>query len=572
MDSRQTLRYNEDGHVVFVSGTMGIVFNRHTVHQTFYQGHVHPLISLDVNSKGRIAASGELHVDGDPEIHIWDAKTCRAIATLKGVHSQGVTCLSFSPSGDCLVSLGQDSLHSLAIHYSPSNTWTDGHLVCSVSVSPHKMLWCSFVEGNEYPIAVGGAGGDKSGVFFFRVVRGNAERLRGTFGKKFKIQPVLCAVAALTVGKPPLPSVAAADAASGMTAVSAVNSNKLLMPSLAASSSSSVGSERALICGTVSGYLYAFFNYKVVARISAHETSIYAISSSNGGLYITAGKDGKVKLWRDDFQLMHTFKTPLFVPRPYGVPVHSVVLDNKGGRTALVGMRSGEVYEIALQNQSHFLLLETHADLELHAGSPNPMDPDQYATAGDDGIVRVWSLAKKYCLRRLDLECASRAVCWSPDGTVIVVGIGRGGVATTTVNEDGAFIVLDSQSLEIVKEERKSKQFITYIYFSPNEQMLALGSDDGRVYLHDVIDYRLLSVVETGIRITSAEAAAGLKCAVTTFDFSADSKYLRVATSTQDLVYYQIETAVVVSHNPAVAFADTKWASHHVPYSWTAQG
>ena len=112
----------------------------------------------------------------------------------------------------------------------------------------------------------------------------------------------------------------------------------------------------------------------MVSRISAHEGAIYAISATagNGGMYITASKDGKVKVWRPDFQQqLYSFKTAVFSPRPSGVPVHTAVLDNRGS-TALIGMRSGEVFELALQNQSHFLLLESHSVLELHAIAANP--------------------------------------------------------------------------------------------------------------------------------------------------------------------------------------------------------
>jgi WD40 repeat protein len=110
-DSRQTLKYNENGEIVYIVSTIGVIFDRNDVRQRFYLGHKNTLISLEVDRLGRIAATGELA--DDPEIHVWDCKTCDPIVKFQNNHSQGVSSLSFSASGDYLVSLGQDAMHSI---------------------------------------------------------------------------------------------------------------------------------------------------------------------------------------------------------------------------------------------------------------------------------------------------------------------------------------------------------------------------------------------------------------------------------------------------------------------------
>lgn len=128
-----------------------------------YRGHRNPLLSLDVDRTGNIAATGEIHKN--PELHIWDARTAQQIFTIKDIHRRGISALNFSASGEFLVSMGQDQMHSIVILRSPSKRWNDGHVVSCTSVSPRKMFWVMYVEGNEYPVVAGGTGT----VMFFRV-------------------------------------------------------------------------------------------------------------------------------------------------------------------------------------------------------------------------------------------------------------------------------------------------------------------------------------------------------------------------------------------------------------------
>lgn len=321
---------------MYISSTLGIIFHRDELKQLFYRGHSNALISIDVDSTGKIAATGELH--DNPEVHVWDAKTGGPLCKFTDCHTQGVTCLSFSKNGQYLVSLGQDSMHSISIFYSPSGRWgNDGFHLCSSSVSSMKMLWCTYIEGNEFPIVVGGAGA----VFFFRIVRSVNEKLKGVFGKRVKIQPIVCVVSALSHPNLPIPK-----------GDGAVEGEKSSEPR-----NTTGDDEKELIGGTVSGYIYIFKNYKVVNKISAHHSAVNVITATSRQVYITGGKDGLVKVWSLDFQPIHTYRTQYFLPRPFALSVHAVVA-NQLGTSLLLGLRGGEVFEIALPSHSNVLLIE----------------------------------------------------------------------------------------------------------------------------------------------------------------------------------------------------------------------
>jgi microtubule-associated protein-like 6 len=507
-DCRQVVRYNEDGNLVYIVVSMGVIYARDEQKQTVYMGHTKPLISIDVDATGKIAATGELA--DIPEIHIWDARTAQHISTFKECHRVGVSSLSFSPSGEYLVSLGQDAMNSVVVMRSPSKRWIDGCVQSCTSVSSSKMFWCMHVgEQNDYPIIVGG----KGTIFFFRTSGKTLERIRGVFGKSRKLQPILCAVA-----------------------------------------TNNPAGERTILTGTVTGHIYSWVKQRVVDTITAHDAPIYAIAKLWQG-YATGGKDGLVKLWTSELQLLHTYNIMTFSPQPSMTSCHSVRV-NMIGSKMVISMRSGEVYEISLPVHSHMLLIEGHSYQQLHGLDVNPVNADEYATTGDDGMLRIWSILRKTCIRRLALEAAARSIAFSPDGKRLIIGIGGN---PSNATKEGAYMVVDSETLEVIMEDRKAKQYITDIKYSV-AGCLAFSSQDGKVYLHDATSYALIKAI----------AIPSKNVGVRRIDFSEDGSVIRLATSADELFHYTVSTGEIISL--AATVRDMKWATCNCPYTWFSQG
>lgn len=392
-DSRQMVRYNQDGCLVFPSSSLGVIYARETQTQIHYPGHRHrgPVTSLDVTKSGVVVATGDAATQ--PEVHLWDARTGRGIAVFAHLHKRGICGLSFAPSGCQLVTLGADAMHSVAVLQSPSGQWHDGVILFSCSVTHHRLLWCLHLEGNAFPVAVGGVGV----VYYLRSAGLGAERHRAEFGKKRRIQPLLCAVA----GDPePL----------GSTGSEGTNERPVAM------------GECSLVTGTVSGHLYVWNSRRVVRSVTAHDSSVFALARV-GGRYASAGKDGQLKIWSANLSLLTTTNLQLLNPAPESLSCFSLRANNTGSKLAL-GMRSGDLFEFCVQTESTILLLQGHCRMELHGICCNPSRPDEFATSGDDGSVRVWSISLKKCLRRVQLDAASRAIVFSPDGSRLIVGVG----------------------------------------------------------------------------------------------------------------------------------------------------
>ena len=224
---------------------------------------------------------------------------------------------------------------------------------------------------------------------------------------------------------------------------------------------------------------------------------------------------------------------------------------------------------MSLGTNSAMLLLEGHSHRELHGLCINPVNGDEYATVGDDGVVRVWSIALRRCVKRTSLEVAGRALSWSPDGNHIAVGIG-GDPAMNT--KDGAIMILSSSSLDIIHEDRKAKFTISDIKYSPSGTLLLVASRDGKLYIHDcqsdssLQQYKLLNVIDMPSK----------ECFVTHIDFSVDSSVLRVSTSTCDLLHFSLgaypHTDGVQVIPLATTVRDEQWSTSNVPYGWMIKG
>ena len=114
-------------------------------------------------------------------------------------------------------------------------------------------------------------------------------------------------------------------------------------------------------------------------------------------------------------------------------------------------------------------------------------------------------------------------------------------------------------SLEILKEERKAKMYITDMKYSLDNNFFAFGCADGRVYIFEANSFELKTKIETSGN-----------CVVSKIDFSINGKVLRIGTNLNELFFYSFETASLLPNGLAVK--DLTWETNSCPYSWNTQG
>jgi WD40 repeat protein len=331
---------------------------------------------------------------------------------------------------------------------------------------------------------------------------------------------------------------------------------KIIQPLLCAVAGHSDGHETSFLTGTTSGHIYEWRQGHVVASVTAHDAPVSALTNLGKLGYCSIAAEGVLKFWSIDLKLLYTLNALALAPLPSEMSCYMLV-PNLSYSKLSVCMKSGEVYEVTLQTRTSRVLFQNHFAFQLHGLACHPTDSDMYATAGDDGFVIVWSISEKTCLRKLEVDAASRALAWSNDGSKLVVGIG--GNPSSTV-KDGAYMIIDSSSLHILFEDRKSKKTITDIVWTAD--VIVMGSGDGKVYVHDGASYDLIRTISL--------PGASATLPIARVELSSTGEYIRIANSSDEVFDAAAKDGVVAS-NPLTT-KDVEWTEYTCPYNWLTQG
>lgn len=398
------VQYNTEGDVIYAASNVGIIFDRNGVKSKYYRGHVHEISTLAINHTRDLIASSDLQPD--PEVHIWDAYNANFVIKWKSFTRNAVNSLGFSQSGHYLVAVGEDSLHSVTVFCSASSLWQDGFIYATANVSPHPISFSLFAESRNFPVVLGG----KDGIFHsFQMKNGSL------ISAKVKVE-----------------NVARHQALTTAVEFSYLDSN--------------VGIDiPCVVCGTSEGLMYAVDNAnKVLQRISAHNGPLFAISilpptvvwngssgqtataNKVGSRLITLGRDHCLRVWSASLRLVAVYNLDKLIITTTMTGDATVMAYSPERSSLLLGWNQGDLWEMSLISNCTTLLSECHHTRggELHGLAWNPKHNQEYVTVGDDGYVKVWYYRTKYCIRRKNIRFASRAIAWSPDGSLIALGIG----------------------------------------------------------------------------------------------------------------------------------------------------
>ena len=510
--TRSAIAYNMLGEVIFPCGSNCVVYSKQTHSQTFYREHASTVAALATSDDGHFIASGEnTH---RPRVHVWDAQTCTNVITLPAFHRQGIVSLSFARDARRCVSVGADADFSLAVWRSVDGEWYDGFLEANSVGGDKPVNFAHFTDKHdeEHQLVTGGV----DHVTFWTLNGATLTPLRALWGSVGKLQTMLC------------------GAAIGIR----------------------------FVTGASSGHLYVWKNRRCEKMIRAHERSIESLHATPAGL-VTAGSDGFVKLWTLQFQHLRSYDlaeapVPPLLAAVCGV--HSA-LDMSGGAITkiIVGTASSEVYEIAKDSGSITLLAEGHHGdgAEVWGLAPHPTDADVFATSGDDATVRIWSVGQRRLLRKAKLDTPTRAVAWSPDGKRLLVGMG-GHASGLRQKKDGAFLILNAETMQVLFEGRDSRHYIRDAKFSPDGKSFALGSMDQKIYLYDAASTVLRAKCD---KHTSY---------VMSLDFSDDSAYVQSDAGDYEHLYHNAMDGT--NFRLPSQLKNVEWSSWTCVFGWPVQG
>jgi microtubule-associated protein-like 6 len=404
--SRASVKYNFQGDIVYPTSKYVCIYSKKSNMQTYYQGHESTISCLSLSLDGKLVASSEKNKRAC--IHVWDASTCELLKILPVLHRRGVASIQFSKDRRSIVSVGQDRDHSVAVWESLSGEWVDGRLRAWNKGDINPVLFASFYGTDNFLFASGG----RFHIKFWQINGSTINSFCPEYEISVKLGTLLCGASL----------------------------------------------DREFVSGSVSGHLQVWVGRKLDRVIRAHEKGVSSIWCNDVNV-VTSSKDGNVKVWTSKLEFIKGFDlADADIPPLHGCIRSVDVTTSKQQKDqsltrVLVATAGGDIYEVAVQSGSICLIHESHYRGELWGVSAHPTDPDLFVTTGDDNTVRVWNISHKRVLRKAVLDCTSRCANWSPDGRLIIVGLG-GSWDGKRQRKDGAFLVLDANTLKPLFEGR----------------------------------------------------------------------------------------------------------------------
>jgi microtubule-associated protein-like 6 len=504
---RNSVYFDKRGNYIYASAATGVVYNPNKHTQRFNRTLTDDILSCSLSPDGNTCAMGEQ--GRKPKICIWDVHSGNTLMLCGGFHRRGVTLLAWSPSGRMLASIGLDNDHSLAVYDAET-----GDLIASSKGHQSKVLGLLFKSETEIIIV-----GVKHAKFFTLKQR----RLKGKggiFGKKGKLQPILC--------------------------VASLGTN--------------------VVTGQADGTLYLWqgrnCQMKTEQKKSNQDggpkghrgpvTSIWTMAREG---VISGGRDGIVIVWDRTLTELKRFDIKALPSAP-----------RAGLNTILpCGVQSicCRENQILVATESAALIVFSSDDTNVNESDTNSVitghfkgetwglarhpSKAEFVTCGDDKTVRRWDSAHQRSIKIVLLDAKARAVAYAPDAAHIAVGLFSGRVE-----------IFDSDLNEKIKGISVCREWIQDLKYSPDKKHLAVSSHDNHIYIFDRKTYMRTAIMK------------GHSSYITHIDFSANSKYLQTNCGAYELLFWDVRSGKQIKS--ASSLRDERWETWTCTLGWPVQG
>lgn len=579
--ARQNVFYNADGRIVYHSAALGIVYDKHAHEQFFFAQHDDDITSLDMHPDGIKIVTGQ--VGKTPQIYIWSSRPDQHhnLQVLCVIQDQdmkrAIVGVSFSSTGEYIAAMGLDNNRSIAMY-----KWVANQPASKMRVGLDKghnadVYQLAYNPVTDHAVAVG-----KKLVRFFGVKDTRDAALshhesalwakKGVFGKRENQQDMMCVA---------------------------------------------FGGDGITYAGTADGYIYRFPEQEMDLAVKAHPLATEAKETlckvtalwfnPHTSELLSSGDDGMVQVWQPSvWGSAKSFPQPVrtidlhrwFGAQPVlrGLPIkldefsndkdeasrklgspaaaHSLFGD-KDGRI-LVGTVCNEIYEIdPSTDESPMCYMQGHYNEVWGLATHN--SKQEFCTAAEDCTVRVWDLTDRVMKSIFRLPGPGRSCAFSPDGSLIAVGIGAGGRAKGRPNPNqGKWLVFknDEQHLTLVAEPAQIRdERIADIKFSPDGMYLAVASADNFVDLYSV------NQTDNETSFEHKATFQGHSSYVRKVDWSDNSKTLQSCCGAYELLYWRLfkgesDEQKWRPHQEKTSskLRDEKWATHDCLFGWPLRG
>jgi WD40 repeat protein len=536
--------------------------------QSYFGEHTDDIISIaqypNADWSEVLVATGEIGKQPPIHLYVWKATMGRfeALSCMRGFHVKGVSQLCFSGDGKRLFSVGVD--YTVAVYGTDRGAQsTFGKMIFSAQGPKGKAMHCCAAgpTGEDFV-----SSGEKH-VQFWRSNKGTSytQETGKISGHTNKMH--LSAVRA-----------------QGAQVIIGTSEGDVLRFAVTA---------KALEVQPTGHGLHGSNKVNVNALMATPVPAGAASKDSDTCFVVSGGKDGKVMVWAvlpDKLQKCAEFTVTGFNGP---LPALRAVAVSSDGSKCVVGTVNCELIEFTRKDGKPFLaveaaavvipeadlvarpLLSAHYKDELWGLAVMPsLDgkmSDEYCTVGDDGILRLWSIAQRRQVCYVDMKGVARCCTYSPDGSMIAVGFG-GSVTQGKLKEEGMLRIYRVErdpsaatpdarfKFTVMSDIKEAKRAISVVRFSPDGSTIAAGARDNSIYLYSVAQ-------QFKRKAKFSKHNAGIN----QLDFTADGKALQSCCSAYEILFSDTSSGVQIG-NAVATLLDAEWATWTCSLGWSVQG
>lgn len=503
-DCRSNLYLLPTGEMVYFVASVAVLYNVEEQSQRHYLGHTDDIKCLTIHPNKLLVATGQTaghdNHEGKPHIRVWNSVSLATVVVLGlGEFERSISCLSFSKADGGSLLCAIDEGNDHNISVWDWQKNEKGHKITETKCSMDTVVAAEFHPLERNQIVTCG----KGHISFWTLDAGGTLYKRNGIFETTRDRPKYVTCLAFTQN---------GDILSG-------DSN-----------------------GSVVIWGRGTNNILKVAR-NVHEGSVFSICVLKEGSIITGGgKDGK--LIQFDTSMHPTGYEAQIAEHLGGI---RTVSEGRGSQLLVGSTRNCILIGSLSMGFSPAVL--GHTD-ELWALCPHPTLA-QFLTAGFDRIVQLWDSLSRSVVWSKDIAEQAQSAAFSIDGRIIIVGC-----------VSGKWIVMNSETREIYSTHIDGNEPIQVAKFSPDGQLLALGSRDNYIYIYQVSD---------GARnYTRLGRCTGHSSFITHLDWSKDNEHLRSNSGDYELLYWKVKVCRQVTHSTQLR--DTVWASNSCVLTFSSIG
>ena len=233
----------------------------------------------------------------------------------------------------------------------------------------------------------------------------------------------------------------------------------------------------AVVTGSTSGALWLWEGRVCVKRVKAFRFPITNLFASNAGLSVST-QDGTIHLLGKDFDIQRRFDSPC---RSNNDTIDTLCCGSNREKR-LVSVSSNCLQEIDLNSDATFVMTCHSTLTDFTVDTLN----DNIITVGEDGFIRVWDKDARAVLQQHNLERGLSCIAFKQGDSNKQVAVGFCKDDNSSSDKtDVAFAILCGDDLtNIIHHGHNSHKSLTVCKFANDGKLVAFGSKDSSIYIH----------------------------------------------------------------------------------------